>query len=84
MFKPVIYNTNPVKLCIVNLHLLRTKSLKSICHKGNTVMYFIVTNSHLQMSCYCKQESGAEEGKVKAGMRSILLTGFRSGSNKEM
>lgn len=58
MFKPVIYNTNPVKLCIVNLHLLRTKSLKSICHKGNTVMYFIVTNSHLQMSCYRKQESG--------------------------
>lgn len=65
MFKPVIYNTNPVKLCIVNLHLLRTKSLKSICHKGNTVMYFIVTKNHLQMSSHRKQENGAMDANAK-------------------
>lgn len=66
MFEPVIYHTNPVKLCIVNLHLLRTKSLKSICHKGNTVTYFIVTNNHLQKSSHYKQENGAKDAKPKA------------------
>lgn len=76
MFKPVTYNTNPVKLCIVNLHLLRTKSLKSICHKGNTVMHFIETKSHLQMSCYCKQENGAKDAKPKTEINNILWTGF--------
>lgn len=65
MFKPVIYNTNPVKLCIVNLHLLRTKSLQSICHKGNTVVYFRVTKNHLQRSCHRKQEKGAEDANAK-------------------
>lgn len=76
MFKPVIYNTNPVKLCIVNLHLLRTKSLKSICHKGNTVMYFIVTKNHLQMSSHRKQENGAMDANAKTARNNILLTGF--------
>lgn len=47
MFKFVIYNINFVKLCIVNLYLLRIKSFKFICYKGNIVMYFIVIKNYL-------------------------------------
>lgn len=82
MFKPVIYNTNPVKLCIVNLHLLGTKSLKSICYKENTVMHFQVTKYHLQRSCYSKQENGEKKKDAKPKIFKInkgLLPGFLVG-----
>lgn len=54
---------------------MRTKSLKSICHKGNTVMYFIVTKNHLQMSCYRKQENSAKDAKPKTEINNIAFTG---------
>jgi hypothetical protein len=65
---------------------LRTKSLKSICHQGDIVTYFIVTDSHLQTPCYGKQESSAE--KMLMGRRRRkqhpFLTGLGLGSIKDV
>lgn len=47
-------------------------------------MYFIVTKSHLQMSCYRKQENGAKDAKPETEINNIPLTGFGQSSIKEM
>lgn len=39
---------------------------KSICHKGNSAMHFIVAEWHMQQSCYSKQENGEKDAKNKS------------------